>query len=168
MLLYISGKVSKDSSFGKENWRDEFVSTISKLSGLRLSHLDPLAYENDKEYDPQFVFDKDCALINKADCVVVYLSDDISVGGSQEMMIAKYLNKPLIGLAPRGGKFNCDKKMVAGRNVDNFIDPFVFATCDVVCGSTEEVAEALKALPKPKGITIIDKGIVRFEKGNYN
>lgn len=110
MLLYISGKVSKDSSFGKENWRDEFVSTISKLSGLRLSHLDPLAYENDKEYDPQFVFDKDCALINKADCVVVYLSDDISVGGSQEMMIAKYLNKPLIGLAPRGGKFNCDKK----------------------------------------------------------
>ena len=58
--------------------------------------------------------------------------------------------------------------MVAGRNVDNFIDPFVFATCDVVCGSTEEVAEALKALPKPKGITIIDKGIVRFEKGNYN
>lgn len=101
MKLYIAGKVSKESQFGTHHWRDNFVNTLSELSGMKLTHLDPLAYET-TPYDPQTVFDKDCWLINQADCVIVYLSDDISVGGSQEMLIAKYLGKPLIGYAPRG------------------------------------------------------------------
>ncbi len=82
MKLYIAGKVSKESQFGTHHWRDNFVNTLSELSGMKLTHLDPLAYET-TPYDPQTVFDKDCWLINQADCVIVYLSDDISVGGDR-------------------------------------------------------------------------------------
>ncbi len=114
MRLYIAGKVSKNSQFGTSQWRDAFVDELRKLSGLELSHLDPLTAEAGRAYDPQFVFDKDCALINSVDCVVVYLSDDISVGGSQEMLIAKYLHKPLVGFAPYGEKFYCAEKEVGG------------------------------------------------------
>lgn len=159
MKLYIAGKVSKDSQFGTHHWRDGFVNELAKLSGLDLSHLDPLPYESGRAYDPDFVFNKDCWLIEQSDCVVVYLSDDISVGGSQEMLIAKYLKKPLIGFAPFGGKFNKAKKEFMGQTSLKYIHPFVHASCDVVASSIEEVAEALKNLPETKDITIIDRGV---------
>lgn len=164
MKLYIAGKVSKESVFGTHHWRDNFVGELEKLSGLELSHLDPLAYEP-KRYDPQAVFDKDCWLIGQVDCVIVYLSDDISVGGSQEMLIAKYLKKPLIGLAPLGGKFNDPEKVFMGQMIKEYVDPFVYATCDVVCKDAAEVARALKNVKniQPKTISIIDKGIKSFE-----
>lgn len=130
---------------------------------MSIENLDPLAYEGDREYDPKFVFDKDCWLINQANCVIVYLSDDISVGGSQEMLIAKYLGKPLIGLAPREGKFNKSNKEILGKITKNYVDPFVFATCDVVADDIAGVARALSDLPsKPKAIDIIDQGIDRM------
>lgn len=164
MKLYIAGKVSKESLFGTHHWRDEFVTLLKQISHLDLYHLDPLAFEGDGNYDPQFIFDKDCWLINQVDCVIVYLSDDISVGGSQEMLIAKYLKKPLIGLAPKEGKFNQSQKEFLGKTIKNYIDPFVFATCDVICDSVEAVAQQLSLLPQqPKDITIIDKALVRLE-----
>jgi len=164
MNLYIAGKVSKESHFGTHHWRDDFVQELSELSGLKLTHLDPLVYEQEGAYDPQFVFDKDCWLISQVDCVIVYLSDDISVGGSQEMLIAKYLKKPLIGLAPFGGKFHQREKEFLGKTIKNFIDPFVYATCDAVCGSIEEVAKTLQNLPSPKTISVIDEGVKRMER----
>lgn len=165
MKLYIAGKVSKESQFGTHHWRDAFVTELSKLSGIELSHLDPLAYET-AAYDPQEIFDKDCWLISQSDCVVVYLSDDISVGGSQEMLIAKYLGKPLIGYAPRGGKFNADRREFMGQVIKNYVDPFVYASCDVIAGTLEEVAEGLKSCPQlsPKDITIVDEGIEQYER----
>ncbi len=160
MLLYIAGKVSENSQFGTHNWRDGFVQELEKLSQIELSHLDPLQDDGEVAYDPQFVFDKDCWLISRVDCVVAYLSDDISVGGSQEMLIAKYLHKPLIGYAPSGGKFNTTERVFLGQTIKNYIDPFVYATCDSVCGTLEQVSQALKQLPSdPKGIGIIDQGV---------
>lgn len=162
MKLYIAGKVSKNSVFGTHHWRDNFVAELAKLSGLELSHLDPLAYETG-EYDPQKVFDKDCWLINQVDCVIVYLSDDISVGGSQEMLIAKYLKKPLIGFAPLGGKFNMAEKEFMGQIIKDYVDPFVYASCDAVCASVEEVAGALSDIGaiEPKTMQLVDKAIDR-------
>lgn len=166
MKIYLAGKVSPNSHFGTAHWRDPFTQELSQLSGLTIENLDPLAYENDRDYDPKFVFDKDCWLISQADCVVVYLSDDISVGGSQEMLIAKYLAKPLIGLAPREGKFNQSNKEILGKITKNYVDPFVFATCDVVAENIEDVARALVDLPsEPKTISIIDQGIDRMNSG---
>lgn len=160
MKIYIAGKVSKDSQFGTHHWRDEFCAELSKLSGLTLENLDPLKAEADIT-DPRAIFAKDCQLINQADALVVYLSDDISVGGSQEILIARYLRKPVIGLAPLGGKFNGRQKEMLGRIIENYQDPFVFATCDVVCGSVEEVAEALKNIGSmhSTGLDIIDQVI---------
>lgn len=168
MKLYIAGKVSKESQFGTHHWRDNFVAELATKSGLELTHLDPLAYEQ-AVYDPQAIFDKDCWLISQVDCVIVYLSDDISVGGSQEMLIAKHLAKPLVGYAPRGGKFNADEREFMGQTIKNYVDPFVFASCDIVAGTLHEVAAALQTVPSqpPKTITIIDEAIERYKNGNH-
>lgn len=148
--VYIAGKVSKDSVFGTHHWRDDFCAKLSELSGIELENLDPLKVEA--------VFAKDCRLINQADFVVVYLSDDISVGGSQEILIAKYLEKPIIGFASWGGKFNGRRHEMHGKVIENYRDPFIFTTCDIVCGTVEEVAQAIKTVDmiKPKTLGIID------------
>jgi hypothetical protein len=160
LKIYVAGKVSKDSHFGKHHWRNEFVVELEKLSGLKLENLDPLQIEEDG-MSPQEIFAKDCQLINQADVFVVYLSDDISVGGSQEILIARYLRKPVVGLAPLGGKFNGAQREMFGTLIENYRDPFVFSTCDVVCGTIEATAEALQRVSKikSKGMAIIDRAL---------
>lgn len=158
--IYIAGKVSKNSTFGTHHWRDEFCAKLAELSGMQLSHLDPLKDQAGMT-EPSAIFAKDCQLIAQADAVVVYLSDDISVGGSQEIIIARYLRKPVIALAPRGGKFNGSKREMLGMVIEDYKDPFVFATCDRVCGSLEEVAVALQQLDSihSTGLDIIDAAL---------
>ena len=160
MKIYIAGKISKESHFGKHHWRDEFCAELERLSGIKLENIDPLKGESGV-MDYRQIFAKDCQLINEADVFVVYLSDDISVGGSQEILIARYLRKPVIGLAPKGGKFNEATREMFGKLVHDYKDPFVFATCDVVCATVEEVADALKQVStiKSTGLNIIDDAI---------
>jgi hypothetical protein len=143
--IYIAGKVSNNSHFGTHDWRDGFCAELAELSGLELESLDPLKIQTNK-MKPEDIFAKDCYLISESDVVVVYLSDDISVGGSQEILIAKYFNKPVIGLAPLGGKFNGNSRKIGGQMVENWRDPFVFSTCDTVCNDIESVARVLKNL----------------------
>ena len=158
MRIYVAGKVSKESVFGTHHWRDEFVRTLAALSGLSLTNLDPTRLESNQN-DPEMVYGADAYLISQADCLIVYLSDDISVGGSQEILIAKYFKKPVIGLAPRGGKFNGSRKELFGTVIENYQDPFVFASCDIICDDIEAAAEALKTgvTTKPKDIEMIGR-----------
>ena len=160
MKVYIAGKVGKNSSFGTHHWRDAFCTKLSELSGLDLINLDPVKAE-DPTRSPQEIFAKDCQLIHTADVCIVYLSDDISVGGSQEILIARYLKKPVIGFAPYGGKFNGARREMLGQTIEEYKDPFVFTTCDVVCGSIEEVAQAITrvGLIHTNGLAIIDDSL---------
>lgn len=160
LKVYVAGKVAKDSQFGKHHWRDEFVAELEKLSGLKLENLDPLAGQT-ATMAPKEIFAKDCRLIADADVLIVYLSDDISVGGAQEILIARYLKRPVIGLAPRGGKFNGATREMFGQTITNYQDPFVFTTCDFVCDSIEAVAQTLQKAQDftSAGLAIIDTAL---------
>jgi predicted house-cleaning noncanonical NTP pyrophosphatase (MazG superfamily) len=165
LKIYVAGKVRKESVFGTHHWREGFVAELEKLSGLKLENLDPTKNGIDQS-SPEEVFGADCYMISQADVVVVYLTDDISVGGSQEILIAKYFKKPVIGLAPIGGKFNGATREYFGKIIEDYKDPFVFSTCDKVCEDIGQVAEALKNLDKitPKDLSIIDKAIEKIKK----
>ncbi len=165
LKLYVAGKVSKESGFGTHYWRDDFIKQLEKLSGLKLVNLDPTRKEVNQNFHED-AFGADIFMISKSDAVVVYLSDDISVGGSQEILVGQYFKKPVIGLAPEGGKFNMKNKEIFGQKVRHYKHPFVYGTCDVVCGSIEEVAKVLKNLDriKPKTIDLIQQAADRFEK----
>lgn len=154
--MYIAGKISKNSVFGTHDWRDNFCAELSSLSGLKIENLDPTKIGTDQK-DTKLVFGGDSYLISTCDVLVVYLSDDISIGGSQEILIAKYFKKPVIGLAPFEGKFNGADKEYFGKLVKNYKDPFVFTTCDVVCKDIQEVAAALQDL---KNITVKDLSVI--------
>jgi predicted house-cleaning noncanonical NTP pyrophosphatase (MazG superfamily) len=165
LKIYVAGKVRKESVFGTHHWRDGFVKELEQLSGLELENLDPTKNDVNQSVAEE-VFAADCLLISRCDVLVVYLTDDISVGGSQEILIAKYFKKPVIGLAPKGGKFNGATREYFGKIIEDYKDPFVFSTCDKVCDDIEQVAEALNNLDKilPKDLSIIDKAIEKIKK----
>ena len=163
MKAYIAGKVSNDSVFGTHYWRDGFCKNLEKLNGIKLENLDPTKLDINQN-DSDLIFGYDSYLISQSDVVICYLSDDISVGGSQEILIAKYFGIPVIGLAKFGGKFNGVNKEHFGKLVKNYKDPFVFASCDIVCGTIDEVADALKTIKdiNPKTLDIIDASIEHY------
>ncbi|MFH1253426.1 MAG: hypothetical protein V1664_03810 [Candidatus Uhrbacteria bacterium] len=170
--IYLAGKVSKDSVFQTSFWREPFCRELSKLSGLTIKNLDPTRFEDKKQFDENnadLIFGRDCFMIKSADVVIVYLSDDISVGGSQEMLIAKYFKKPLIGIVPKQSKFFGDKE-IYGRKYKNWLHPFVKLTCDYIVRDIGEAAICLLELfPDQKSIkdlSLIEQAVSYYTK-NY-
>lgn len=165
LKVYVAGKMSKHSSFDSHHWRDDFLKEVSRLTGIKFISFDPTRATKDYT-SPELVFGSDVHMISRIDVLVAYLSDDFSVGGSQEILIAKYYGKPVIALAQPGGKFITKSKEVGGKIIKNYRHPFVFSTCDVVCSDIKEVAEALKNLDKinPKTIKLIDEANHRFNQ----
>jgi hypothetical protein len=173
LKIYIAGKVSKESCFGTHYWRDEVCRQLEEKIGITLLNLDPTKsnpnYHLD-ENNSQLKFGRDSFMIKFADIVVVYLSDDISVGGSQEMLISKYFKKPLIGIVKSGGKFKRDKELY-GRLYKNWTHAFVKMTCDYIVEDTDEAAQVIKEYlslkPKIKDISVIDQSIEYYMQEYY-
>ena len=53
-----------------------------------------------------------------------------------------------------------------GYVIEDYKDPFVFSTCDIVCATTEEVAAALQEIGNIEliGLEIIDKALKNTPK----
>lgn len=176
VYVYIAGKVSSDSTFGTSDWRDGFCRELENKTGLQVINLDPTKGGDDFDLDQNnadLIVGRNSFMIKKADVVVVYLSDDISVGGSEEMLIAKYYKKPLIGLAPQGGKFNKGEKELIGRKYLNYIDPYVRISCDYVAGDIDETAKCLKKivsgeLKAPKDLSVFNEAIEYYERNHHS
>ncbi|MBI2583952.1 MAG: hypothetical protein HYW25_04760 [Candidatus Aenigmarchaeota archaeon] len=167
--VYIAGKVSANSIFKTSFWRDEFCKELEKKAGVKFTNLDPTS-RKEMPFDPVMVFGRDAFLIKSSDLVIVNLTDDISVGGSQEMLIAKYFNKPLLGIARKGGKFADPDHNDFGRIID-FIHPFVKVPCDAIVhdieGAAEWIKNSLKKIKKPKGIDCIDDSLRYYLKNFF-
>ncbi len=174
--LYVAGKVSPNSVFGTHDWRDNFCQKLAELSGLRIINLDPTKSDSNFHLDhnnPELIFGRDCFMIKSADLVIVNLTDDISVGGSQEMLIAKYYTKPLIGIAPQGGKFSKEEKIGFDHKIyKNWIDPFVATTCDIVAKDIEEAADFIQKFAAQnnqviKNIRLLDQSLEYYQKQHH-
>lgn len=169
LKVYIAGKVSKESVFGQHHWRDGFCEELSKKSGLKIINIDPTrGHENftNSQANGQFVLGRNSHMIRLSDVVIVNLTDDISVGGSQEILLAKYFKKPVIGLAPKGGKFRPHAKELFGTTYKDWEDPIVFQTCDVVVGDVDELANVLTKLDElpVKGMQLVDDALEYYRQ----
>jgi len=159
--IYIAGKVSKESYFNTHYWRDAFCEELARKSGYKIINLDPTKYPKGfDENNAKLMFGRDCYMIQQADIVIVNLTDDISVGGSQEMLIAKHYKKPLIGIAPKGGKFNLPRKELMGKVYKNWVHPFVAVICDKVVENLDQTAISLQEFFLKEDLNIKDLSIL--------
>lgn len=165
LKVYVAGKVSPDSVFGRYDWRGGFCAKLAELSGFEIVNLDPTQSEGVfklDENDSRLIFGRDCFMISSADLVIVNLTDDISVGGAQEMLIAKYYRKPLVGIAAKGGKFNKAEREIRGEIYKDWVHPFVAVPCDKIVENIEGAAEYIKTFQTKVAEPIKDMSI--FEK----
>ncbi len=141
LRIYFAGKMGKAEGFSATTWRNELSAVISQKSRHRSVNLDFLdgSHSAINENDPKLMFGRDAYLIRSSDVVIVNLSDDISVGGSVEMLIAKFYHRPLIGVARPNGKFVSPEKDLLGRSVKSYINPYVSATCDWLVHDTAQL-----------------------------
>lgn len=148
LRVYFSGKMDEASGFEGQDWRQYFTDLINENSQFEAVNLDFVkpSHQYVNEGNAQLTFGRDLYLIRAADAVVVNLSDNISIGGSIEMMVAKLFHRPLIGLARREGKFVSSSRDVLGRTVKNYINPFVAATCDQLVFEAEDLPKAIDNL----------------------
>lgn len=175
LKIYLAGKVSPNSVLGRHDWRDEFCAKLTELSDFDIINLDPTKSHDDfnlDENNSMLMLGRDCFMIKSADLVIVNLTDDISVGGSQEMLIAKYYGKPLIGIAPKEGKFFKSEKEILGKTYKNWIHPFVSVPCDAVVEDIKDAADFIRNFfSKPgnsvKDITILDEALKYYLKHHH-
>lgn len=144
IVLYLAGKVSPDSSFQTSFWRDDVCKRLWEQLWCNVVNLDPTQWCLD-EHDSLWVVWRDMYMIQNADIVVWFLTDDISVGWSQELLIAKYLWKPVIGFCEHWGKFYQDKELY-GTVYKDRKHPFVVFSCDVLVHTYEALPEAIKQI----------------------
>lgn len=171
--IYFSGKITSQSSHAPSNWRERFCQELA-ARGLEIVKLDPLEHDPDFKLnydDERLTVGRNSFMIQNADFVLVNLTDDISVGGSQEMLMAKYYDKPLIGLAPKGGKFNQGREEINGHVFTSYTHPYVKLACDCLASTLEEAAEyiknqLLKQTP-PKTIHILNEALQYYKEKHY-
>lgn len=145
LRIYFAGKMGKAEGFSAVTWRNELSEIISRKSRFRSVNLDFLepSHAAVDENDPRLIFGRDAYLIRASDVVVVNLSDDISVGGSVEMLLAKLYHRPLIGIARPNGKFVSPVKDLLGRSVRSYTNPYVSATCDWLIHDVSELPRTI-------------------------
>lgn len=176
LKVYVAGKVSPNSSLGRSDWRDEFCRQLSDKSGFKIMNLDPLGTKEGfklKEDDSLLIYGRNSYMIKSSDIVIVNLTDDISVGGSQEMLISKYYKKLLIGIAPMDKKFRKEEKVINGKSYKNWVDAYVSVVCDAIVEDLDEAAKFIKGYNSRekkiniKDIFVIQRAVQYYLKNFY-
>src|SRR5882724_5741774 len=144
LKVFFAGKVDPLSSHASPLWRDEASEQLNRsLKHYRVVDSSLVDHRNqmivEKSLPVAVLFSQSCYYIRHSDVLVVNLTDDISVGGSQEIFIAKQFGIPVIGIAQRGGKFNRLKYELNGKTYWNWLHPFVAGLCDLVVNDIEEL-----------------------------
>ncbi|MEK7185540.1 MAG: hypothetical protein AAB726_02890 [Patescibacteria group bacterium] len=161
MKIYFAGKVSPVD--GVQDWRNVWANILAEKTGLPIVNLDPTKADENLGEDldlgnPDLIFGRDCYLIKESDAVIINLTDDVGVGASQEMIIAKYFGKPLIAVTKLNGRYWREERVVDGKSYKNWINPFVSIPCDLVVERIEDSVDFLMQIKsqKIKDISVID------------
>ncbi|MDA3839850.1 MAG: hypothetical protein PF572_02065 [Patescibacteria group bacterium] len=160
MKIYLAGKVPKGKKKVKnfKNWRIDYSEVIKKYFDTEF--IDPFDRTAD-ESDFFGVFGFDCKLIKNSDIVIVNAENQMGVGTSQEMVIAKYFNKPIVTVLPKDTYHRRKNIQIKDSFIEDWIHPFVFSMSDFIIEDISEIKLVKENLKnkKIKGISVIDESI---------
>lgn len=161
MTIYLAGSIPKGDkeADGYVNWRLKYQAELEKAFP-DAKFIDPFRLEKD-ENDPKLVFGEDCKHISEANLVVVRADEKMGAGTSMELVIAKYLKKPVVTILPKESHHRRQNLYFAKVLVKDWIHPFVWAMSDYIVERIEEVESIKdKILSEPvRDISYIDEAI---------
>lgn len=161
MKIYLAGSVPKGSEEEKTfvNWRLAYKKILDTF--LTADYIMPNAGDMD-ESDFLLIVGKDSKSIKISDFVIINAEERIGAGTSMEMVIAKYLKKPVVTVLPKDTYHRRSHMTFQGKFfVEDWIHPFVHTFSDFI---VEEVADIKKIKDKIfttpiKDISIINSAI---------
>lgn len=165
--IYLAGSVPK----GEEeldkfvNWREGYEKVLEKFFDCKC--IDPFARDLNEE-DLTAVFGFDCEHIQNCDFLVVNASERLGVGTSQEMVIAKYFEKPVVTVLPKETYQRRTNVEINGKLVKEWIHPFLKAFSDFIIEDIEEIEQIKNDIlsGKTKTLSVIDESIEYFEESS--
>lgn len=177
--VYLAGSVPKglENKIKFQDWRKEFEKILVEIK----KNWFPWFTDEIIFFDPstggiemfplEIWFGRDIHMIYKSDVVVVESQSKIWLGTAQEILIAKYYNKPVIAISPLNSHYN---KYISTPNNKEFHykHPFLSNTTDVIVSDYAEASNVLinfftwKINIKIKNINIIEEMRKIFED-NY-
>ena len=165
MKIYLAGNIPKgdEEAKGFEDWRKRYQAVISKV--FNAEFIIPRAGDVD-ETDAVLVIGKDSTSIKNSDLVIVYAEERLGAGTSIELTIAKYFKKTVVTIMPKNTYHRRSNVVFDGKNVEDWIHPFVNAFSDMVLEKIDDVASLKDKILslKPKDISVIDEGLHRYAK----
>ncbi len=164
MTIYLAGSIPKGDEEEKDfdDWRVQYRAALEQC--FVADFITPRAGEVD-ETDVVLVVGKDSASIKRSDLVIVYAEERLGAGTAMELVIAKYLKKPVVTILPRDTHHRKSSVHFDGVFVEDWIHPFIATFSDLVLENIADVASNANRIRAivPKDITIIDEGIGRRE-----
>lgn len=167
--VYLAGKVPKDvkevNSYN--DWREGFQEKCSELSDIKIEFLNP--NQGDWSMPMNKYFGRDVEMIKKSDAIVMDGTVRMGAGTAQEILIAKYYNKPVILVCPKNSHYDRIIKTKNGESV-HYQHPFLIETVDLIVRSFEQAAKALiehfnkNKIINPKSIDLIEKSRLDYLK----
>lgn len=129
VYIYLSGGMSGLSLENQKAWRDDFIQMIVKRSFTKApqffnppNYYSPSIKEHKSEKE---VMDFELYNIRKSDLVVVNFNVPKSIGTAMELMLAKELNIPIIGLNEHKVELH----------------PWLIECCTRMCDSIDELVD---------------------------
>lgn len=160
MRIYLAGHIPKGDAETKDftDWRKQYIGVLKRFFDAEF--ITPLAGEVD-EADCLLVVGKDSKSIKSSDLVIVNAEDRLGAGTAMELVIAKYLKKPVITVLPKDTYHRRTNLMFNGKSLDDWIHPFVHTFSDVIVQRIEDVEKLKESIFSSgiKDISIVDKAI---------
>ncbi|MDP8246651.1 MAG: hypothetical protein P9M00_00785 [Candidatus Tritonobacter lacicola] len=156
----MAGSVPKGDAEAKifNDWRSKYKQLLQKF--FEADFIEPYHKELD-EGDFLAVVGQDCRHIKDSSLVIVNAEEILGVGTAQEIVIAKYFNKPVISILPKDTHHRRPNVVFHGKLVEDWIHPFIFTFSDFIVESIDEIEKIKGEIfsSKIKDISVIDEAI---------
>lgn len=165
MIIYLAGSVPKGDKEQEafHDWRKRYREVLNTY--FLAEYIDPYDRNLD-EADSLLVVGKDCTDIINSALVIVNAEDKLGAGTAQEMVIAKYLKKPIVTVLPKNSPHRRSNILFRGQMIEEWFHPFVFSFSDFVIEHIGEIQAVKDILLDPsfaaKDISLIDEAIRYF------
>jgi len=166
LKICLLGSIPKGDDVRKEwkDWKVEYKEKLSQIPNVEFTDGDAW---RDETKALQLV-GHDTYLVKTADIVIIDARKKIGAGTAQEMVIAKYFQRPVISILPRDTHHRRSNIIFDGTKVNEWIHPFIFTFSDLIVEKIDDYIEWIKEFNKNpqskkiKDITIIDKAIASY------
>lgn len=169
LKITLLGSIPKGDKERKSwaDWKTEYIEKISRaIPQAKFLHGDLIS----DNVGPDLVVGHDLWLIKNSDIIIVHATTKIGAGTAQEMVIAKYFQKPLVTVMPKNTHHRRSNVTFSGTLIPDWIHPFIFTSSDYVAEGIDQAILWIKQFlknPKKikvKNISIFDDKITLFEK----